>query len=374
MHVLIIGNGFDIAHGFPTKYTEFLAFCQSYDKTSPVFENEALNKEFEILIENNIWLKYFLKLTNKASTTKPGINWIDFEKEIGEIIQVIENRIIKHGGLEILWCNSNTIRIDYFDNLKLSKWTKFEQFLSTFDRFEKNQIGWILSIDGVRDEIAFLEFIYQQLRLFTRAFEIYCLKINTIEVTDPITSFERGTKIKEMKQALHDYDKQLRLSNYFDYEKIRNLRENTDYEYMRLLAEVHPADFLSMGKFNCVLSFNYTNTYERLYGDSRTKYCYIHGKAQTSREHTNLILGIDDNLSDGEESNNFFCVRFKKYYQRIILRTGAEYKDWLRSAPHQPSYANYVYIVGHSLDRTDHDVLYEFFSDERFRVIVYYYL
>ena len=28
MNILIIGNGFDLAHGLPTKYTDFLVFCK----------------------------------------------------------------------------------------------------------------------------------------------------------------------------------------------------------------------------------------------------------------------------------------------------------------------------------------------------------
>ena len=143
-----------------------------------------------------------------------------------------------------------------------------------------------------------------------------------------------------------------------------------DNRYYCLMSDIHPIDYLSMGRFSFVLSFNYTNTFERLYGDEKTKYCYIHGKAQENKECTNLILGIDDNLSNGDESRNFQCVRFKKYYQRIIFKTGAEYKDWLTAVANTE---NYVHIVGHSLDCTDYDVLYEFFSDSQFKIIVYYY-
>ena len=28
MNILLIGNGFDLAHGLPTKYTDFLIFCK----------------------------------------------------------------------------------------------------------------------------------------------------------------------------------------------------------------------------------------------------------------------------------------------------------------------------------------------------------
>ena len=35
MKILIIGNGFDLAHGLPTKYTDFLKIC-SIAKTAKV--------------------------------------------------------------------------------------------------------------------------------------------------------------------------------------------------------------------------------------------------------------------------------------------------------------------------------------------------
>lgn len=28
MNILVIGNGFDLAHGLPTKYEHFLEFCE----------------------------------------------------------------------------------------------------------------------------------------------------------------------------------------------------------------------------------------------------------------------------------------------------------------------------------------------------------
>lgn len=30
--ILILGNGFDLAHGLPTKYSHFLDFCRIVDK------------------------------------------------------------------------------------------------------------------------------------------------------------------------------------------------------------------------------------------------------------------------------------------------------------------------------------------------------
>ncbi len=30
MNILVIGNGFDLAHGLPTKYGDFLELCKEY--------------------------------------------------------------------------------------------------------------------------------------------------------------------------------------------------------------------------------------------------------------------------------------------------------------------------------------------------------
>lgn len=152
--------------------------------------------------------------------------------------------------------------------------------------------------------------------------------------------------------------------------KMWKLNKQASAKYIILSSGIKPVDYLSLSEFNCVLSFNYTNTYERLYGSDNTKYCYIHGKAQSDRKKTNIILGIDDDLPPNEQSKNFRWIRFKKFYQRIIFKTGSEYKDWFNSMQES---SNYVHIVGHSLDKTDYDVLYEIFNDDSSKIIVYYY-
>lgn len=372
MDFLIIGNGFDIAHNLPTKYTEFLSFCQNYDEKNPVTNIAELNKEFSIFIEHNIWLKYFLKLTGLYLHRAVNKTWIDFEKEVSEIIQIIEN------DLPEIKRDHRSKDPNGFTFKQHGTWRtgKLECFLSGFGEYNTVYHTYALSAENVTDLNSFIEYLYVQLRKFARAFEIYCLKINQTDTNEPIIFSERGMQIKKVEAERVSYWKQIcgaEEHHYDNVDKLKLMRDEADDRYNHLMSEVRPIDYLSMGRFAYVLSFNYTDTYERLYGDSKTKYCYIHGKAQENKERTNLILGIDDNLSDGKESSNFQCVKFKKYYQRILFKTGSEYKDWLALGPKQLPSTNYVHIVGHSLDRTDHDVLYEFFSDKRFRIIVYYY-
>lgn len=89
--VLVIGNGFDIAHKLKTKYTDFLKFCSiaaslknSYDNNIPLL---ILDSVVEIKNEN-IWIKYFKKILDK--NLQKGDNWIDFEEEISSIIEMLD--------------------------------------------------------------------------------------------------------------------------------------------------------------------------------------------------------------------------------------------------------------------------------------------
>ena len=133
MNILIIGNGFDLAHELPTGYPDFLGFCRMiiavYAKernknADKVWENlgiklkreintERLRMKFLELystsiiendeyrgsivrtktffdelsddIENNIWIEYFLQ--NPMYQKE---NWIDFESEISKVIQSVD--------------------------------------------------------------------------------------------------------------------------------------------------------------------------------------------------------------------------------------------------------------------------------------------
>lgn len=103
MNILVIGNGFDLAHGLPTTYKDFLAFTDEfikYEKNyldgSHVFSEETVKfeeyfwdlivtrrdygedkdaekliNELKELIQDNMWLKHFHNVQIKNG-------WIDF--------------------------------------------------------------------------------------------------------------------------------------------------------------------------------------------------------------------------------------------------------------------------------------------------------
>lgn len=136
MNIIIIGNGFDLAHELPTEYADFLAFCKMLKEVYNVKRNDNVNviwdslkiklrkdintsrlrqkfdelysarrvddngcsikivppfDELNLMINKNVWIEYFL---NHPIYEKK--NWIDFESEISRVIQSIDKDIRKY--------------------------------------------------------------------------------------------------------------------------------------------------------------------------------------------------------------------------------------------------------------------------------------
>lgn len=349
MNILIIGNGFDLAHKLPTKYTQFLEYIKvflifeestknskSYS-SSNIYGNRELTSlnqdillhiatlysndkniydEFLNLIKDNSWIKYFSSLYIEMDKND---GWIDFEKEISKIVQTLNN---------IRVSNNKQIKKGIpIHNLRLNK--THAKILKRFFEPENTDNSEYARIEP-ETIVNYKKLLINDLNRLIRSLEIYlCTYVQSID------------------------------TNSIDY--IKNL--NIDK----------------------VLSFNYTNTYKKIYCPNNQKidFDYIHGEAkiQNNEENCCLVLGIDE-FQKGEEKNldNEF-VQFKKFYQKILKNTGAHYTDWLeehhvrkeqfRSNPSVNVELN-IFIIGHSLDITDKEILYSMLIDENPNVTIYY--
>lgn len=158
-----------------------------------------------------------------------------------------------------------------------------------------------------------------------------------------------------------------------------------------------------------VISFNYTNIYEKVYLSKypiyySNKVDYIHGKANTNNtiETNNMVLGIDEYLGKKKRNKQIDFIAFKKFYQRIHKGTGCKYKEWTDSIKEEfadyqteleknqteksmmnlkaianklkKQYLNkhHVYIFGHSLDITDKDILRDLIINDNVHTTIFY--
>lgn len=320
MDILILGNGFDLAHGLKTKYSDFLEYCQK--QFSRVVVYKPTDKFY-----NNLWIRHFLSVQQKM-----GEKWIDLEEEIYNVILHVSKLPIMR--------ISNTQRlfmINYNDNI--FNFYNIEKYLiepvgsatsqNGYTRLsEHNELQLMIYFETQRGVVNFL---YEQLREFTKLFNDYLLK----EVLEPIQT-EPNLKLSLKSIGVNEGSK-----------------------------DVH------------VLNFNYTDTCERFYKSKFSGYCdlnikpvYVHGKV-SSGEECNLVLGTHGfERCNGIISKDFNIL--KKHNQRHKFGTIEAYQTLLELIKEHNRQITF-HIIGHSLDSTDQRILkHILLANQHSRINIYY--
>lgn len=345
---MIVGNGFDLYHGLPTRYTDFLFFAKNWkvfkdeyfkhDKKGAASEGETIKvrlsegnalsvdslldfashvelyseEHIEYLnehLQDNAWLTYFDKIS------LPGRNWIDFEAEIERALNQIES----------FYCN--TLR-SCNNEIPMQKMQDFmKKVIFTFsDKAEKTGMG------------------YQNLA-------------NTMFRPN---NWDSGSLNNNKALLLESMKTELdALNKCLDYYML---------DFVSVIdCGVYSEQIKDLGDIN-LLNFNYTYTYATVYGKrALIEHHPIHGEAKEE----NLVLGIPDDAF----SNTLDYVYFQKYFQRIQKKTGNFYKKWL-VRPDHPTLSDLsakVYIMGHSLNSVDEGVLEDFFEEPNVKQIKIFY-
>lgn len=115
-----------------------------------------------------------------------------------------------------------------------------------------------------------------------------------------------------------------------------------------------------------ILTFNYTNTYSELY-DSNANIIHIHGKLDGE-----IVLGVNSDEYDNVNNYDVKYIKYKKYYQRITKHTLDGLNELIYKVNSNSFGQKSLFIVGHSLDVSDGDIITVLF--DLFECIVIYYL
>lgn len=328
MDILVIGNGFDLAHGLKTTYKDFLEYCNK----KGIKDCTEGTSSYKTLCEQNLWMKHFITRQDELGDT-----WIDLEKEIYRVIEELKDIFVfNENGYavkcfpSILGIQNNLINFNF--NAIIGKLTKPNHKYNTGKREYLSNIPSNieeLSYIYIQSHKGFINFLYDQLREFTKAFENY--------LTENICS---TSNIKSK------YILPLKTSELF------------------------------------VLSFNYTDICENLYHyncnrtnqNMRIRPIYIHGKIGKT-DDCKLVLGTHSfkNSSNGNNIPVDFNI-FQKHNQRHKYGTIEAYQDFLRilTAPNRIIHPVF-HVVGHSLDKTDHNILKHIFLANKNAIINVYY-
>ena len=206
--LIVVGNGFDLAHGLPTSYAHFMNFLQAFhhrytDKQSQILKNLLDYRKTDIVTE-----------------------WLD---ERVEIFSSLYEALVDYIPEDELWSSFE----EALSRLDVSEvQSKFAETLTPYSSDDWHDSDNHTYPDSIREELGFVEKI-------PKAFREWIVESNIINSSS-----------------------------------------------LPWVVELLRQDFNS----NCTLfmSFNYTNTWERLYGVAPQKICYIHGCATKG---TTLIVG-----------------------------------------------------------------------------------
>ena len=334
--LLIVGNGFDLYHGLPTRYTDFLKFISYWSIFWDNYNGEAkaqvytpfrvkLSEQNEIIEESmrdfashqgyykyehlefinshidNLWIQYFLKKQLSS------VNWIDFEGEIYNVLKLVE-----------------------------------EYYSEFIPEMRKRNDAPIKYIPGDMSTVI-------------NIFKKNCPE-EYIDFTQGIISRSdtEKDKLKNNKEMLlstmkRELDDLIKCLDYYLLDFVSNIKVEQYSEQIKELSYIN------------LLNFNYTYTYASVYGkNSLREHHRIHGDCLEE----DMVLGIPDESFP----STLDYIYFQKYFQRIQKHTGNYYKSWItepnaREKSLEDVSIN-VFIMGHSLADSDKGILKEIFMND----------
>lgn len=352
--IFMLGNGFDMRYNLPTSYSNFLhtvAFLEKEtvepgDAVGTLFSKmNALNSDLSIsycFSQNPESYKaalfdysdsYKINYIQEASKTNKWINylkeqlidngkWVDFEQQIAKVVDSLQsfisgidanadNHLYRISSSNILWAVSAAFSFDGDSYGKGYKNFREDLMIPAFPDSSRNMLDIKRIIHELWDSLKVLN--------QTLCFYLECFAEKPLSVM-----VEKGDVL---------------LDNIFS-------------------------------KADAVVTFNYTNTFEKLYPCK--KVCHVHGALPGS-----VVLGIDSNQYDESDSIDTSFIRFKKYFQRATLCTDTSYRELIweleqnKKTSCDPEPVE-LRIVGHSLDKTDKEIIRELFAVAD-KIWVYFY-
>ena len=315
-NILVIGNGFDIAHGLYTRYIDFYRFCMAMKTVRT--NNYSLRRD-SIAQE-------LLKAGFKKSTAN-----IIQKKKISDDKLKKMVKICRHN----YWLNC----IEQHKRQDDPQWCDIEGLIAQeINKLDKiAQIGKV-DHDFLNDHVDEIANLYS---LFLDEEKADC-------------SFK--TNIYFVKQQL-----------FQDLQDLTWMLECYLKDFLNIVKKHYP--FFKNLNIDFVINFNYTDTYHKMY-DKTVPVHYIHGKIRNrDQQEMNMVFGIGDTI--GQNDNNYDYIEFQKYYQRIVYKTGNQYFEWLNS--NDSSEVIRIFIFGHSLNVVDGDIIKRLLSREHTYIYVFYY-
>ncbi|OXA71091.1 hypothetical protein B0A67_12515 [Flavobacterium aquidurense] len=369
--IILIGNGFDLAHGMKTSYNDFISYYwfkviadiklnkeESFENSeikltrlpkpvyfSSIVKFEELNTTLTI---HGSELKFKNKFLEHINDKKQIQNWVDIENEYYLLLK------------ESFKDEKCTYKISQLN----SDFTEVQKLLESYlkdvenhfnESFDKSDID-----KNIKKSIAYKIYSDFKLRDFTEASINKLVEIEYQKIKDDLKGIKTGNiRIEDLSE-----EKQAIISPIGKNDPLENIRKRLLNDSITDYINLQPDEIL-------FLNFNYTFT-ERLYYSMswydlprnvnkklEKSTIHIHGTTD-SRDNNNVIFGFGDeidedyksieNLNDNTYLENIKSIKYLETdnYKKLL--------EFLNSGDYQ------IFIFGHSCGNSDRTLLSTLFE------------
>ena len=325
--LVIIGNGFDMAHGLKTSYMDFINWYWEQRLYALLTEHTAISQDslckLEIVNTKDCssWHLFFFTHSLRSVITR------EWKYPPSEIISAFKG-------------NTDEFSVTYsrffetiIQSIETKGWVDIENdYYQLLKETKKTDCGY--TVKELNEQLAFLqEKLVEYLQTISTNQPIKDLHDAIIDFFDPADFSTEGRK-----KALEDIG--------LDIKSLREVEYN--YEERNKL----------IPKRIMLLSFNYTAT-AKMYSNFNLDFNYIHGELEHPE---NIIFGYGDELDKDYQAildmNDNELLKHVKSVKYLETRNYHNMLEFLMSAPFQ------VVIMGHSCGNSDRTLLNTVFEHE----------
>ena len=344
--LVIIGNGFDLAHGLPTSYRDFI------DDFWKNFKDKCKSEEYRKLVyTNDSYDGYYRGYNSIGNFNDLKLNLKNYAQESGYIYDI--NNFVCSKSKDIIF----EIRNNFFkliNKINSENWVDIEN--EYYGELKKIAKSISLSIEEKRHQVIILNQDFDQVKALLERY----LKEKVEEQYD--FTLYTDNPIKDILLP--------ELVNRFDEKEFLNEFQFSDQFYVK--------EFLQKAEKNYdlttfFLNFNYTKLVQEYFcGFAYTKQInYIHGKLNDSINRVNFGFG-DEMDDDYKMIENIDDNEYLKNFKSFQYLQSPNYKSLLDFIESDRKFQ--VYIMGHSCGLSDRTMLNTIFEHPNcISIKVFYY-
>ena len=370
--IVLIGNGFDLAHGLKTSYKDFINWYWEQRLHHIVIESSAVSSDVLCTIKilpasgYNGWLSFsqqngFFKNPFNNEWKISGLEFIEELRKYPDKFEIVKSSFFENICTSIETKGWVDIENEYYSLLK-----RYALSVSSSEKLNElnEQMQYLQNL--LTDYLIFIS--QKGIAPFDELRKKIYAPINPRDVSiEGNAEFRKYIDYCVSKQSFDWKDKQSRYGlNDKSISEIEffNSKYGTDIYFMK-----YP-DLFMLPDWILFVNFNYTNTVDFYIQNSVSYQIHIHGELTNPQ---NMIFGYGDEMDQDylqlQNLNDNECLRNIKSIKYLETDNYRSTLSFLESAPFQ------VYIMGHSCGNSDRTLLNTIFEHKNcISIKPYYYI